>query len=177
MTKTSRKHTIWSNLDLDVNDWKESYKEFVEANNSDVDPNNEDDIYSYMLETMDDYLIDARTNLYQRLSNLIIIIADLGRWNGRFHGYKVIKSCTISDCLYSDADYVEWYVDGRGNFRATEIHHDGTNYLLYRVFKDGISSKQMSNFFDKILEGTLTSADISRYTKSVGKYICSIYGF
>ena len=37
----SERHIIWSNLSLDVDDWREAYKEFLEANELDADPNDE----------------------------------------------------------------------------------------------------------------------------------------
>ena len=43
------------------------------------------------------------------------VIGDLGRWHGRVSGYKMIDSGNIKDCLYSDTDYTEWYVDKYGD--------------------------------------------------------------
>lgn len=171
-----KKHIIWSN-NIDVDDFRESYREFLEANNIDRDPDNEDALWEYAYETNDDYIIVERINLDVNLNRPIVVIASLGRWNGRFNAYKIIKSGNIKDCLYSSDDYIEWFVDGYDNFRAVGNHHDGTNYYLYRVFKENISSEQMNNFLDKIYEGTYTSADVSRYTNSVGKYISKVYGF
>lgn len=36
-----KKHTIWTN-DIDIEDFRESYREFLEANNIDGDPDDED---------------------------------------------------------------------------------------------------------------------------------------
>lgn len=33
-----RKYIIWSNENLDTEDWKESFKEYIEMNNLDIDP-------------------------------------------------------------------------------------------------------------------------------------------
>ena len=107
----SERHIIWSNLSLDVDDWREAYKEFLEANEIDADPNDENGLYEYMVETNDEYLTDERLNLDVRLSQPIIVIGDLGLWNGRRSGYKMIDSGNIKDCLFSDTDYTEWYVD------------------------------------------------------------------
>ncbi len=38
-----RKYIIWSNENLDTEDWKESFKEFIEMNNLDIDPNDEEE--------------------------------------------------------------------------------------------------------------------------------------
>lgn len=50
-----RKHIIWSDENLDPEDWKESFKEFIEMNNLDIDPNDEEKLYKYMVETNDEY--------------------------------------------------------------------------------------------------------------------------
>ncbi len=40
-TRPNDRHIIWSNWSLDVDDWREDYKEFLEANELDDDPNDE----------------------------------------------------------------------------------------------------------------------------------------
>ena len=133
--------------------------------------------YQWMVETNADYLNDERMNLNIQLSQPIIVIGDLGRWNGRVMGYKMIESGNIKDCLYSDTDFTEWYVDKYGDLRADAVHHDGTNHYLYRVFKDGVSDTQIENLKDKIYMGKATRADITRITKRLGDEIAAVYGF
>ena len=101
----------------------------------------------------------------------------MGLWNGRFQGYKTIESGNIRDCLYSDTDYTEWYVDKLGDLRADAIHHDGTNHYLYRAFKDNATPEQIKNLQDKIYAGKATRADITRVTKRLGDDIAKVYGF
>ena len=110
-------------------------------------------------------------------SQPIIVIGDIGRWNGRVMGYKDIPSGNIRDCLYADTDYTEWYVDKYGDLRADATHHDGTNHYLYRVFKDGVSETQMENLRDKIYHGKATRTDITRLTRRLGDEIAAVYGF
>ena len=164
-------------MDLNVDDWREGYKEFLEMNELDGDPNDEQAIYEWMVETNDNYLLDERANLNIRLSKPIIVIGDIGRWNGRVMGYKDIPSGNIQDCLYADTDYTEWYVDRYGDLRADAVHHDGTNHYLYRVFKDGVTETQMENFKDKLYRGEATRADITRLTRRLGDEIASVYGW
>lgn len=45
-TRVSDRHIIWSNRSLDVDDWREDYKAFLEANKLDDDPNDEQDSMS-----------------------------------------------------------------------------------------------------------------------------------
>lgn len=129
------------------------------------------------MKTNEDYLSDERTNLNIQLSQPIIIIGDIGRWNGRVMGYKTIDSGNIKDCLYSDTDYTEWYVDKYGDLRADAAHHDGTNHYLYRVFKDTATESQVENLKYKLYKGKATRADITRITRRLGDEIAAVYGF
>lgn len=166
----SDRHIIWSDIHLDFKDWRDD----LQADYPDL---SEDELFSKMYETNAEYLNDERMNLDIQLSQPIIVIADIGRWNGRFDGYKIINSGNIKDCLYSDMDMVEWYVDKYGDLRAEAIHHDGTNYILYRVFKDNITDTQIENLQNKIYDGKATRGDITRVTKRLGDEIAKVYGF
>lgn len=170
MAKT-KKFLIWGNIDLNLEDWIDDIKEFY------PELAEESEFYDIMYECNNSYLDDERGNLNIQLDQPIIVIANLGLWNGRKSGYKVINSGNIRDCLYSDTDYVEWFVDRLGDMRATATHHDGTNYYLYRVFKENISEEQMENFKEKIYEGICTRTDINRYTQRLGDYIADVYGW
>ena len=164
------RHIIWSDLNLDLDDWRESLEELYPDYP-------EDELYDIMVKSNAENLYDERVNLDIQLSQPIIVIGDLGRWNGRVSGYKMIDSGNIKDCLYSDTDYTEWYVDRYGDLRADAVHHDGTNHYLYRVFKDGVTDTQIENLQDKIYNGKATRADITRVTKRLGDDIAGVYGF
>lgn len=71
-TRPNDRHIIWSNQNLDVDDWREDYKEFLEANELDDDPNDEQALYEWMEETNYDYLSDERVNLNVQLSQPIM---------------------------------------------------------------------------------------------------------
>ena len=174
------KHIVWSNLNLDIEDgWREAYADCVEINGWDEDPNDEYAIYEYMVEANGFYLDDERMNLDIEVSQPIIAIADLGLWNGRFSGYKELNSCNIKDCLngFDSCEYHEWYVDEQGDLRCTAIHHDGTNYILYRAYRDGITSTQRYDFLDKIYNGQATQEDIDAVTRSLGDDVAKVYGW
>ena len=163
-----KKITIWSN-NLDYSDWKDDLEELY------PDYSNEDRI-SLMYDINNEYLEDERVNLDIQLDRPILVIADLGLWNGRFSGYKEIGSGRISDCLYSNTDYCTWYVDGYGDLRCDAVHHDGTNHYLYRTYKENVSDTQIENLKNKIYEGTVTRRDITRITRRIGDAIAEVYG-
>ena len=85
------RHIIWSNENLDLDDWRDDLQEqYPDCS--------EDELYRIMCETNADYLSDERVNLNIQLSQPILVIADLGLWNGRRMGYKEIPSGNIRDC-------------------------------------------------------------------------------
>lgn len=168
---------IWSDMDLHRWDWQEDFEEYIKENGLDIDPTDENALYDWMIDTNDNYLNDERINLDIQLTQPIIVIGDLGRWNGRVMGYKMIESGNIKDCLYSDTDFTEWYVDRYGDLRADAAHHDGTNYYLYRVFKEGVTESQIERLQEKIYMGKATRADITRVTRRLGDEIGRVYGW
>lgn len=164
------RHIIWSNYALDYEDWRAD----LEAEYPDLSDQERENL---MYEINGDYLDDERANLNIQLSQPILVIADLGRWNGRFSGYKEIESGKISDCLYEDTDYTTWFVDKNGDMRCEAIHHDGTNFYLYRTYKEGATEAQIDRLKEKIYNGTATRADITRVTRRLGDEIGKVYGW
>ena len=163
-------HVIWTNYHLNYEDWADAletaYPELTE-----------DERYYKMLDLNDTYLDDERANLSIQLPQPILVIADLGLWNGRRSGYKEIQTGNIRDCLYDGHDFVTWYVDSKGDLRCEDIHHDGTNRYLYRVYRSGTTEAQRTRLKDKIYEGTATDRDIDRHTRRLGDEIGRVYGW
>ena len=126
--------------------------------------------------SMDSIWFDDELGELSRVSKgEVIAIADLGRWNGRFSGYKTCKS--LEDVMYSSCDYERVYVDSNGDLRKEESHHDGTNSILYRYWKEGLTETQKENFLNKIYNGECTQKDITRYTRKAGIEIADAYGW
>ena len=164
------RHVIWSNYDLDYEDWRDDLEaEYPELT--------EDQRIALMYEINGDYLDDERVNLNIQLSQPILVIGDLGLWYGRRSGYKEIESGNIRDCLYADTDYSTWYVDRLGDLRCDAIHHDGTDHYLYRAYKDGVRESQIDLLKDKLYRGIATRADVIRITRRLGDDIARVYGF
>ena len=77
------KHIIWSNYFLDYDDWKDD----LEEQYPDL---SEDERISLMYEINNDYLGDERMNLNIQLDRPILVIGDLGLWNGRDRDRKSV---------------------------------------------------------------------------------------
>ena len=142
----------------------------------------EEEVEQYIYDVNNDYLFDEQANLGGvRYEEDIVLLADLGLWNGRRCGFKEMRTHYISECLRSgygnSISDIEYYVDALGDFRADEVHHDGINHYLFRVWKPGLSEAQKDNFLDKVYCGRVTRKDITRYTNRIGEDIARVYGW
>lgn len=164
------KHIIWSNLNLDMEDWREFLEEEYPGRT-------EEEYYDLMHELNNGYLDDERMNLDRQLSTPILVCADLGLWNGRKSGYRMIGSGNIKDCLDSGFADVEWYVDRQGDLRSIAIHHDGRNHYLYRAVRERVPDWKVERLQNRLYEGTASYADIAKITRRLGDEIAAVYGF
>lgn len=170
------KHTIWQNYDLNAEDFTEELTETLGT---------QKDIPEYHLSQIIDeinwrQLEDERTNLCIDIGSEIIAIADIGRWNGRTRGYKMIKSGIISDCLYlsRDCDYGKFYVNDIKDLCSQESHHDGTNYIRFRAFRKGVSDRQKEHLKERLISTADCCEDIiQKLTKPIGPAIAKVYGW
>jgi hypothetical protein len=163
---------IATNIVDDYEDWEEGFKEFCEINGLDE---KERDLYEYIEDTQTEYLYEEIRS-FEKPCGHILAIADLGLWDGRHQGYQVIKTCKVNGIFKvgNRCDYYKWYCD-RYNVRGEFIHHDGTNYVLFREIKDGVN---IDTLLQKIYDGeTIDSKTLSKYTKSMRPYIQKVYGF
>lgn len=170
MNKKLEEYVLWSNY----------YEDIVEMCNyiqHDYPESNEDELYEYYCDENNFNYDMLCTKLNIQLSTKIVVIGELGLWNGKVTGYKTIDSGNIRDCLYSECDYAKWYIDTLGDLRCNASHHDGNNYYLYRALKEGLSDKQIENFYDKLWNGMVRRNDINRYTYRLGDRIAKVFGF
>ena len=177
--KNTNKHIIWSNYDLNLEDWIDDLKERLDECGVDCSEWDEHKFYEEMVEVNDLYFEDERSNLDIPTEGRIIEIVDIGLWDGRRMGYGLPYEHNIKACLNfkSDCDYGEWWVDSHNNLRSKQSHHDASHYILYREVKPEISSGQLDNFCWKLCNGKATSKDITKYTRSLGKRIKEVYGW
>ena len=168
-----KKRIIWSNMNINPNDWKEGYKEIAEENGWDEDTDDENNLWNYIYEELDHYIDDERMNLDVTTDGRILVVADLGLWYGRRQGYRILDG-NVKNILSADVDYVEWYSDGY-NIKATAAHHDGTNYYEYRVIRE---DRNIQNLLDAIYNGEeITRKKLNYYTRSLEPYVRRVYGW
>ena len=153
---------IWTNNNYE--EWKACMLEDGEAP--------EDCTYERYYDDCDTYLWDERGNLDVPVDGVIVAFADLGLWDGRHNGAKMFGS-KVSSILHSSNDYQDWYCD-RYNVRCTDIHHDGTNFLLYRVAKD---EEQANRLVQAIAYEDMTEEEFMKATKSLRPYVAQVYGW
>ena len=166
------KHIIWSNRNLNLDDWREDLVE-------EYGPMSDSELYDKVIEVNNDYLDDERVNLGGIVfPEGLICIARLGLWDGVHDGYRDIDSGKIIDCFnITVGEFVEWYVDGYGNLRCTDSHHDGTNTYVVRRWKPGLSEDAKDRFRCYIVNGKAPASIYSRYTVAVGQPIADVYGW
>lgn len=123
-------------------------------------------------EVVDGYLDDERGNLNKEVEGVIIAFADVGRWNGRRQGYRILGS-TINDIFNISEDNNEWYSDGN-NIRGILTHHDASHYVLYRVAKDRETAERIA---EQIYNREIDEAGFRKRTRSLHPYVAEIYGW
>lgn len=128
--------------------------------------------YERYYDDCDLNLDNERDLLYEEVDGCIVAYADLGLWDGRHKGAKVVGRL-INRILSSSDDENEWFCDFY-NVRGTGSHHDGTNHYLYRVAKDEETARKI---VDKIAYGDMDEKGFRKATRSLRPYIQKIYGF
>lgn len=168
-----KKRTIWSNRNINPADWVESYKESCEENTWWGNPEDCGNLWDYIHETLEQYLDDERMNLDIPTEGRILVIADLGLWDGRKQGYQILGK-NVNQIFKQHYDYTEWYSDGY-NIRAVDVHHDGTNYYEFREIREDRNAQKL---FEAIWNGEkITRKMLNYYTRSLHSRVAKVYGW
>ena len=166
-----KKRIIWSNMDFNIEDWRDGYAEYCEINN--IEQGDDDDLFHWMQETNSEYLEDERANLNKQLDGDIVIFGDLGLWNGRANGYSIARA-NLNAIFDVYADIIEFYADGR-EIRATGCHHDGRDYYHFRAIRSG---RDINKLLDAFLTGEyISSQKLNYYTRSIYPDVARVYGW
>lgn len=136
----------------------------------------EQDLNDFIEQDYSNWYSCELDNLDSELQGRVIAIADLGLWNGRRKSYKIMN-CNLNSVLEAcGGDYLKVYTD-RYDVKSVAVHHDGVNYITYRMLKPNLTEVQIDNFLSKLASGDFTKKDISRYTISLRNKINQIYGW
>lgn len=160
---------VWTNNDYD--EWEACMLEDYPDEASREAEGIEITFERYMEERNDD-IWDERSNLDVEVDGVIVAFADLGLWNGRYNGAKKFGS-NVKNILHSSNDYQDWYCD-RYNVRCTDIHHDGANFLLYRVARN---EEQADRLVNAIAYEDMTEEEFRKATRSLRPYVAKVYGW
>lgn len=130
-------------------------------------------VQDFVYSQIDSDYDDERINLNRELDGRVLCIANLGLWNGRRSGYKILGT-NLKDVLYNIAcDEVKIYAD-QYNIKAEGYHHDGSHYVEYREIRE---DRNIQNLLDKLYMGEPVSrSEVNYYTKSLRPYLEEIYG-
>ena len=170
---------IWSDDPARMEDLEE-YKKYLAEECPELLEESDDELYLRLAENNNNRLEDEKINLDILLGHPIIAVASIGRWNGRVSGYKMIESGNIRDCLRSyvrGQSYSTFYVTPDGEFKQDESHHDGTNYITYRLLREGVTDNQLETLLNTIYQGTFSQRQINRLTRKLGPDIAKVYGW
>lgn len=175
----SNPHIVWSNYNLNLEDWIDGIKENLDINGIDHSNWSESMFYQEMVNLNDMYFEDEKCNLDISTEGRIIEIADVGLWDGRRMGYNLLDEHNIKACLNfkRDCEYAEWWVDEADDLRSKQTHHDSCHKILYREIRPNMSSDQIDNFCWKLYRGEATSKDVTKYTRAIGKQVRNVYGW
>lgn len=136
-----------------------------------------------------------RIQLTQYYTSYIYAFADIGLWDGRRRGHKLMGKEFVEIMSFQSCEYLHvWYDERDGEIYSSTHHHDGTHEIFYREFEikeieegdeyyeyaDSQGNVDTSNF-EAILYDAKTKEEwmkaINRFTKPVGHYVAKHYGW
>ncbi len=176
-----KKHTtLWKSYGMydlkEMEQAEQDAREFLEEEYSEDYPNGVDDsrVTDEVYDRIDMEFGDEQSNLFKILDGRIICIANMGLWNGRRTGYKILGN-NLNEVLTCGigCDEKEVYCDAY-NVYAQGYHHDGRNSVEFREIRE---DRNIDNLLDKLYSNEeVTRREINYYTRSLRPYIKEIYG-
>ena len=174
----AKHNTLWKSYGMysleELAEEEQAVKEFLSECYPEIEQT-EENVTQELYDHIDMYFQDELSNLNKTLDSRILAIANMGLWNGRRSGYKILGN-NLNEILTCGigCDDKEIYCDGF-NVLAEGYHHDGTNYVEFRELKEDTNYEELLN---KLYDNQpVTRAEIRKYTKSLLPYVKQIYGF
>lgn len=173
----TKKHTtIWKSYGMyslkELEQLEQDEREHLKEN--DFEDYETVDVTDTIYEEIDMWFDDETSNLYKVLDGRILAIANMGLWNGRRAGYKILGN-NLNEVLTSTigCDDKEVYCDAY-NVCAIGYHHDGYNTVEFREIRE---DRDIDRLLNKIYNNEeITRREINYYTKSLRPYIKKVYG-
>lgn len=168
---------LWSNEDAYNEQAVQEAKEQLLDLSDDVEKTLADvsdyEAWDYIAEDLKWALYDLQLNLVKEMDHRIIAIASLGLWSGRKQGYSLLDY-NLSNCIRPNhhQEYDSYYLEG-DEFKAKSVHHDGTNYITFRLITKPMTHHEFNAFLEGVVEETV---DIDQYTEPLGNIVREIYG-
>ena len=165
----NKKLMVWS--DQYNEDWEEAYKE----EHTDATP---DELNTAWYEEAAISFEDEKANLNVPITQKVLVIKTINRWNGQTIQCSMIARDTIGDLLERFFDGNSFYVEAdTGDFVGEAYHHDGTNYYRFRELSTDAPNDSIDDLVYKIESGEEYAEDLARLTKSFGGRIAKVYGW
>ena len=144
-------------------------KNYLIEDNGIENPSNED-IYKEINNCQEIWFNDELSEfklISPNVNNKIIVLADVGRWNGRKEAIKFIDS--FENILHFMSHYDDWklYID-RYQLKGIGHHHDGTDYLTFKEIKSKYDAETLENYFLNF--ENMFEKIKNNYTTSLRKY-------
>lgn len=93
----------------------------------------------------------------------IVAFGEVGRWDGRHNGYKMLGHNLRSIFNWDGYDSVRIYAEGN-ELKGILKHHDGTHYMTFRKIKTRVN-------YRKLIDGMLDGEDVSSFTVALKRYV------
>ena len=173
------KRIIWSNaLDLSAEGLESIRTQFQEVREK-SDEEMKDTPVSELIEFASDeasrWLCDETANLNVPLDHPILVVADLGLWDGHHQGYRVLGSNVSCIFRIMQGAVVTYYADAY-NVYADDAHHDGENHYMFRVLRGDADA--CMPLLNAIYSGEpVSKATMNRYSRSLLPYVADVYGW
>lgn len=161
-------HVIWSS-EPDLKDWESELKE-------DYPGKTDEELVQIMYELNDEQRLNEAENLSTiKPDHQIIVIADLGHWNGRNRriaqigkDMEEVFNCVLNgySCEIQSSFYVK-----NGELYADAVHHDATDYYHFRVMKKDMEWADVENALEKDIHSIIDM------TEPLGNEVAKVYGW
>lgn len=164
-TKTKKYRVIldfWKAYEEEARETLQYYREELEEEIT------EEEADQIAIDDLCDYLTETLTREIDRHApHGIAVFADLGLWNGRRSGIKIVDSFKEVLSLCDDLMYVTIETTPQG-LTVYAPHHDGTNVYTLRALTEA-GANRFSVYDDELEESLIHGSPrtVRRYTKNI----------